>query len=168
MFVYTCLLLVTNRRYLPQPIQLRGYRLAVLVLRDPAARRDHGDRRRRPVQHPLLRGGQDGGGDRGGDEQVRAGEREHDRDRTNAIAADRAGAAGEQPHAGGGGEHVDRDEARAARADKASTLEQPGAERREQDRAERRERERAARARERVGAEPSSASAPASLTAPAT
>jgi hypothetical protein len=31
MVVYTCLLLVTNRRYLPEPIQLRGFRLGVLV-----------------------------------------------------------------------------------------------------------------------------------------
>ena len=31
MFVYTCLLMVTNRRYLPRAIQLRGYRLGVLV-----------------------------------------------------------------------------------------------------------------------------------------
>ena len=31
MFVYTCLLMVTNRRYLPDAIQLRGYRLGVLV-----------------------------------------------------------------------------------------------------------------------------------------
>ena len=31
MFVYTCLLMVTNRRYLPSAIQLRGYRLGVLV-----------------------------------------------------------------------------------------------------------------------------------------
>jgi hypothetical protein len=31
MVVYTCLLLVTNRRYLPRSIQLRGYRLAILV-----------------------------------------------------------------------------------------------------------------------------------------
>jgi hypothetical protein len=30
MFVYTCLLMVTNRRYLPAAIALRGYRLAVL------------------------------------------------------------------------------------------------------------------------------------------
>jgi hypothetical protein len=32
MVVYTCLLLVTNRRYLPEPIQLRGYRRVILVL----------------------------------------------------------------------------------------------------------------------------------------
>ena len=32
MVVYTCLLLVTNRRYLPEPIQLRGYRRIILVL----------------------------------------------------------------------------------------------------------------------------------------
>jgi hypothetical protein len=31
MVVYSCLLLVTNRRYLPQAIVLRGYRLAILV-----------------------------------------------------------------------------------------------------------------------------------------
>ena len=31
MVVYSCLLLVTNRRYLPDPIQLRGYRLGILV-----------------------------------------------------------------------------------------------------------------------------------------
>jgi hypothetical protein len=31
MFVYTCLLLVTNRRYLPEAIKLRGYRAAILV-----------------------------------------------------------------------------------------------------------------------------------------
>ena len=31
MFVYTCLLMVTNRRYLPEPIQLRGYRLGILA-----------------------------------------------------------------------------------------------------------------------------------------
>jgi hypothetical protein len=31
MVVYSCLLLVTNRRYLPQAISLRGYRLAILV-----------------------------------------------------------------------------------------------------------------------------------------
>ena len=30
MFVYTCLLLVTNRRYLPAGVQLRGYRVAIL------------------------------------------------------------------------------------------------------------------------------------------
>jgi hypothetical protein len=32
MVVYTCLLLVTNRRYLPTPIQLRGYRCIILAL----------------------------------------------------------------------------------------------------------------------------------------
>jgi hypothetical protein len=37
MFVYSCLLVVTNRRYLPEPLKLRGYRLvligcAILVL----------------------------------------------------------------------------------------------------------------------------------------
>jgi hypothetical protein len=32
MVVYTCLLLVTNRRYLPVPIQLRGYRRVILAL----------------------------------------------------------------------------------------------------------------------------------------
>jgi hypothetical protein len=32
MVVYTCLLLVTNRRYLPRPIQLRGYRRVILAL----------------------------------------------------------------------------------------------------------------------------------------
>jgi hypothetical protein len=32
MVVYTCLLLVTNRRYLPEPIQLRGYRRIILAL----------------------------------------------------------------------------------------------------------------------------------------
>jgi hypothetical protein len=31
MVVYTCLLLITNRRYLPDPIQLRGVRLGALV-----------------------------------------------------------------------------------------------------------------------------------------
>jgi hypothetical protein len=31
MFVYTCLLLVTNRRYLPEAIQLRGYRVGILL-----------------------------------------------------------------------------------------------------------------------------------------
>jgi hypothetical protein len=31
MFVYTCLLLVTNRRYLPAPIRLRGYRVGILL-----------------------------------------------------------------------------------------------------------------------------------------
>jgi len=31
MVVYSCLLLVTNRRYLPQAIVLRGYRLAILL-----------------------------------------------------------------------------------------------------------------------------------------
>lgn len=31
MFVYTCLLMVTNRRYLPAPIRLRGYRLGMLA-----------------------------------------------------------------------------------------------------------------------------------------
>ena len=31
MFVYTCLLMITNRRFLPDAIQLRGYRLGVLV-----------------------------------------------------------------------------------------------------------------------------------------
>jgi tryptophan-rich sensory protein len=30
MFVYSCLLVVTNRRYLPDPLKLRGYRLAVI------------------------------------------------------------------------------------------------------------------------------------------
>jgi hypothetical protein len=30
MFVYSCLLVVTNRRYLPEPLKLRGYRLAVI------------------------------------------------------------------------------------------------------------------------------------------
>jgi heme A synthase len=30
MFVYTCLLLVTNRRYLPAAVQLRGYRVVIL------------------------------------------------------------------------------------------------------------------------------------------
>jgi hypothetical protein len=31
MFVYTCLLLVTNRRYLPEAIRLRGYRIGILL-----------------------------------------------------------------------------------------------------------------------------------------
>jgi hypothetical protein len=31
MFVYTCLLLVTNRRYLPEAIRLRGYRVGILL-----------------------------------------------------------------------------------------------------------------------------------------
>jgi hypothetical protein len=31
MFVYTCLLLVTNRRYLPEGIKLRGYRIGILL-----------------------------------------------------------------------------------------------------------------------------------------
>jgi hypothetical protein len=31
MTVYACLLLVTNRRYLPKEIQLRGFRQAVLI-----------------------------------------------------------------------------------------------------------------------------------------
>ena len=31
MFVYTCLLLVTNRRYLPDALKLRGYRVGVLL-----------------------------------------------------------------------------------------------------------------------------------------
>ncbi len=31
MFVYSCLLVVTNRRYLPAAIKLRGYRLAVIA-----------------------------------------------------------------------------------------------------------------------------------------
>jgi hypothetical protein len=32
MVVYTCLLLITNRRYLPEPLQLRGYRRVILAL----------------------------------------------------------------------------------------------------------------------------------------
>jgi hypothetical protein len=32
MFVYSCLLVVTNRRFLPEPLKLRGYRLAVIGL----------------------------------------------------------------------------------------------------------------------------------------
>ena len=31
MFVYTCLLLITNRRYLPPAIRLRGYRVGILL-----------------------------------------------------------------------------------------------------------------------------------------
>ena len=31
MFVYSCLLVVTNRRYLPDELKLRGYRLAIMV-----------------------------------------------------------------------------------------------------------------------------------------
>jgi hypothetical protein len=31
MFVYTCLLLVTNRRYLPAAVRLRGYRVGILL-----------------------------------------------------------------------------------------------------------------------------------------
>jgi hypothetical protein len=31
MFVYTCLLLVTNRRYLPPAVRLRGYRVGILL-----------------------------------------------------------------------------------------------------------------------------------------
>jgi hypothetical protein len=31
MFVYTCLLLVTNRRYLPEAVKLRGYRIGILL-----------------------------------------------------------------------------------------------------------------------------------------
>jgi hypothetical protein len=31
MVVYTCLLVVTNRRYLPAELKLRGYRLAIIV-----------------------------------------------------------------------------------------------------------------------------------------
>jgi hypothetical protein len=31
MFVYTCLLLVTNRRYLPEALKLRGYRVGILL-----------------------------------------------------------------------------------------------------------------------------------------
>ena len=30
MFVYSCLLVVTNRRYLPDGLRLRGYRLAII------------------------------------------------------------------------------------------------------------------------------------------
>jgi hypothetical protein len=30
MFVYSCLLVITNRRYLPKALQLRGYRLAIM------------------------------------------------------------------------------------------------------------------------------------------
>ena len=33
MTVYTCLLLVTNRRYLPDAIQLGGYRRVILARR---------------------------------------------------------------------------------------------------------------------------------------
>ena len=32
MVIYTCLLLVTNRRYLPKEIALRGYRRLVLIV----------------------------------------------------------------------------------------------------------------------------------------
>jgi hypothetical protein len=32
MFVYTCLLLVTNRRYLSGPVALRGYRVGIMAL----------------------------------------------------------------------------------------------------------------------------------------
>jgi hypothetical protein len=31
MFVYTCLLVFTNRRYLPTEVKLRGYRLVIIV-----------------------------------------------------------------------------------------------------------------------------------------
>ncbi len=31
MFVYSCLLVVTNRRYLPDELKLRGYRLAIMA-----------------------------------------------------------------------------------------------------------------------------------------
>jgi hypothetical protein len=31
MVIYTCLLLVTNRRYLPKEIELRGFRQLVLI-----------------------------------------------------------------------------------------------------------------------------------------
>ena len=30
MVVYSCLLVITNRRYLPEPLKLRGYRLAII------------------------------------------------------------------------------------------------------------------------------------------
>ncbi len=45
MTVYTLLLLITNRRYLPEPIQLGGYRRVILVRVGAAARHVHRDRR---------------------------------------------------------------------------------------------------------------------------
>ena len=38
--------MVTNRRYLPEELKLRGYRLAIIGVRDRAARRVLDDRRR--------------------------------------------------------------------------------------------------------------------------
>jgi hypothetical protein len=32
MFLYTCLLVLTNRRFLPPELKLRGYRLVIIVL----------------------------------------------------------------------------------------------------------------------------------------
>ena len=53
MFVYTCLLLVTNRRYLPAAIQLRGYRRGDPRVRRRDAGGDDRDRRGRPGQDPA-------------------------------------------------------------------------------------------------------------------
>ena len=54
MFVYSCLLVITNRRYLPEELKLRGYRLAIIALRDRAPGRVLGDRGRQPVREPVL------------------------------------------------------------------------------------------------------------------
>ena len=55
MFVYTCLLLVTNRRYLPAAIRPRGYRIGILLFAGCDARRHDGDRGRRPDREPPMR-----------------------------------------------------------------------------------------------------------------
>ena len=54
MFVYSCLLVVTNRRYLPRALKLRGYRLAVIGFAIALLGVTTGDRRRRPVRQAVL------------------------------------------------------------------------------------------------------------------
>ena len=54
MFIYSILLVITNRRYLPDELKLRGYRLGMIVVHDRRPRRVLDDRRRRPVREAVL------------------------------------------------------------------------------------------------------------------
>ena len=54
MFVYSCLLVVTNRRYLPEELKLRGYRLAIIAFAILLLGVTSTIVGRRPVREPVL------------------------------------------------------------------------------------------------------------------